>query len=197
MKNKIIKSTTCTLGIVVMLMSCNPSAEKNTTDVINSNESNEAKQLFSGVKTRLNADEKNQVAVLTGLSLNQTTGKFESEGEEVDVQLMPLDIDHDKNEDLFVITYSMFLYGNTGQGFNLLMKNENGKYHSVLSLPGIPGLIYKQGNIMPDIQVGGPGFDFPIYSWKNNSYQLDRGYQLTGKVSSLDDLCRTYASNLN
>lgn len=117
----------------------------------------EAQMMFSGVETTLTPDEKNQVVEISGLKINNETGRFQMEGEDAEVQLMPLDMNNDKKEEIFIITFSMFLYGNTGQGFTLLMKDGNSKYESVLSLPGIPELIYDGNSELPAIQVGGPG----------------------------------------
>lgn len=98
----------------------------------------EAQMMFSGVETTLTPDEKNQVVEISGLKINNETGRFQMEGEDAEVQLMPLDMNNDKKEEIFIITFSMFLYGNTGQGFTLLMKDGNNQYESVLSLPVFP-----------------------------------------------------------
>lgn len=136
--------------------------------------SNAAEQLFLNIKSNLSSAEKNKIAELTGLHFDSAKKRFDSEGEEVEVQIVPVDINHDQSEDIFVLTYSTYLYGNTGQGFSLLMKNESGQYSNVLSLPSIPQIIDDKASSMPPIQIGGPGFNFPIYTWKNHSYQLDK-----------------------
>lgn len=155
-----------------------------------------AEQLFLNIKSHLSSAEKNKIAELTGLNFNPDTKKFDSEGEEVEVQIVPVDINHDQNEDIFVITYSSFLYGNTGQGFSLFMKDESGQYSNVLSLPGIPQIIDDKVSSMPPIQIGGPGFNFPIYTWKNHSYQLDKKYKINGSIQEIEALGTTYSSGL-
>ncbi|MBE7510044.1 MAG: hypothetical protein HS118_07630 [Bacteroidia bacterium] len=156
----------------------------------------EAQMMFSGVETTLTPDEMNQVVEISGLKINNETGRFQMEGEDAEVQLMPLDMNNDKKEEIFIITFSMFLYGNTGQGFTLLMKDGNNQYESVLSLPGIPELIYDGNSELPAIQVGGPGFDFPVYVWKNSHYVLDKSYKVKNKVTPLEELSRKYTSSL-
>lgn len=156
----------------------------------------DAELMFRSVKSTLSPQEKNQVLKISGLVVNNETGKFQMEGEDTEVQLMPLDLNNDKKEDLFIITFSMFLYGNTGQGFTLLMKDENNQFESVLSLPGIPELIYDGTNAMPAIQVGGPGFDFPVYVWKHSHYVLDKSYKVKNKVTPIEELSRKYTSSL-
>ncbi len=158
--------------------------------------SNAAEQLFLNIKSNLSSAEKNKIAELTGLHFDSAKKRFDSEGEEVEVQIVPVDINHDQSEDIFVLTYSTYLYGNTGQGFSLLMKNESGQYSNVLSLPGIPQIIDDKVSSMPPIQIGGPGFNFPIYTWKNHSYQLDKKYKINGSIQDIDALGTTYSSGL-
>ncbi|MBS1764881.1 MAG: hypothetical protein JSS90_07960 [Bacteroidetes bacterium] len=174
---------------------CKPGVDKPTKEDY-SDLSMDAQQMFSGVKSTLTDEEKNQVLLLSGLVANKETGKFQIEGEDAEVQLLPLDLNNDSKEEIFVVTYSMFLYGNTGQGFTLLMKNENNKYASVLSLPGIPELIYDGKSSMPAIQVGGPGFDFPVYVWNGNKYLLDKHYKTGNKITELEDVSRAYMKNI-
>ena len=156
--------------------------------------SSTAEQLFLNVKSKISSDEKNKIAELTGLHYSPATKKFDSEGEEVEVQIVPVDINHDQSEDIFVITYSTYLYGNTGQGFSLLMKNESEQYSNVLSLPGIPQIIDDKTSSMPPIQIGGPGFSFPVYTWKNHRYQLNKNYKINGSIQELDVLGNLYSS---
>ncbi len=155
-----------------------------------------AEHLFLNIKSHLSSAEKNKIAELTGLNFNPDTKKFDSEGEVVEVQIVPVDINHDQNEDIFVITYSSFLYGNTGQGFSLFMKDESGQYKNIISLPGYPELLVEASSSMPAIRVGGPGFDFPVYTWKNHTYTIDKKNSKTVKAMSLEEAGKQYASTI-
>ena len=66
--------------------------------------SNAAEQLFLNIKSNLSSAEKNKIAELTGLHFDSAKKRFDSEGEEVEVQIVPVDINHDQSEDIFVLT---------------------------------------------------------------------------------------------
>lgn len=178
------------------IVSCSQQDSGKQSENNNVQESEVASQLFSGLKSKLNSDDKNQISTLTGLTYDAASKTFMTEGEGVEVQVVPVDINNDKTEDIFVITYSSFLYGNTGQGFSLFMKDESGKFKNTLSLPGIPELLYESSESMPSIRVGGPGFDFPIYKWKSHSYKLVKNSGKVSKALSLEEAGQQYTNSI-
>lgn len=131
----------------------------------------EASKLFTGVKSTLSEAEKNKIAEESGFKLGEDGKTFEMETEPVDINIYPVDLNNDKSEEIFIIISSSFLYGNTGQGFNLLAKDKTGKYVSIFAAPGIPGVIENPGAEYPSLLLGGPGFVFPIYVWKDGKYE--------------------------
>jgi len=75
-------------------------------------------------------------------------------------------------------------YGNMGQHFWLLSQQASGKWKVMLDAIAIPELLATRGtDNFPDIQIGGPGFCFPVVRWNGREYKLDR-HQYEGKPCS-------------
>lgn len=157
----------------------------------------EAKLLFTRVKTKMTDVEKNQIAKLSGAVLAEDKQSFTVEGESAEVGVYPLDLNNDGSEEVFVIIGSSFMYGNNGQGFYFLVKDQSGNYKSVLNFPGIPSLIQTKGKLMPAVQIGGPGFVFPVYDWNGSQYVLIKNYNTRNKtIVDATELSATYTSSL-
>lgn len=68
-----------------------------------------------------------------------------------------------------------YCYGFTGEGFFLVSKQPHGHWKLITSDIGIPRFLSTRGTGgWPDIQVGGPGFCFPVQRWNGRSYALNR-----------------------
>jgi len=66
-------------------------------------------------------------------------------------------------------------HGNTGEGYSLVSKQPNGSWKLLSQGTGI--LEFLKGPRVsgwPDIQVGGPGFCFPVYRWNGHQYVFNR-----------------------
>lgn len=75
-------------------------------------------------------------------------------------------------------------YGNMGQHFWLLSQQGNGQWKVMLDAIAIPQMLATRGaNNFPDIQIGGPGFCFPVARWNGSEYKLDR-HEYEGKPCS-------------
>jgi hypothetical protein len=74
-----------------------------------------------------------------------------------------------------------YCYGHTGTGFTLVSKQADGSWKSIYSATGIANFLSTKGaGGWPDIQVGGPGFCFPVVRWDGREYQLSR-HEYEGK----------------
>jgi len=80
-----------------------------------------------------------------------------------------------------VITESgTYCYGHTGTAFSVVSKRADGSWTLVLTSVGIPVFLPERGvDGWPDIEVGGPGFCFPVLRWNGLEYRVDR-YQYAG-----------------
>lgn len=72
-------------------------------------------------------------------------------------------------------------HGMTGQGYSLVSKQANGSWKLMAGGTGIPLFLKSQGaGGWPDLQIGGPGFCFPVLRWNGKEYALNR-YEYEGK----------------
>jgi len=68
-------------------------------------------------------------------------------------------------------------YGNTGQGFHLLTQAGPGAWKLLYSSAGIPEFLATKANGWPEVEVGGPGFCFPILRWDGKTYVFNRNHE--------------------
>jgi hypothetical protein len=72
-------------------------------------------------------------------------------------------------------------FGNTGAGYSLVSKQADGNWKLITSGTGILTFLGAKGaGEWPDIEIGGPGFCFPVERWNGRAYAL-RGHQYEGK----------------
>jgi hypothetical protein len=75
-----------------------------------------------------------------------------------------------------------FCYGNTAFGYSLVSKQSDGNWKLITSGTGTPIFLATKGvGGWPDIEIGGPGFCFPVERWNGNVYVLHR-HQYEGKL---------------
>ena len=56
-----------------------------------------------------------------------------------------------------------------------LLKNAAGKYVQHLGFPGtMPEAITASGKGYPDLIIGGPGTEYPVWKWNGNGYVFSR-----------------------
>lgn len=68
-----------------------------------------------------------------------------------------------------------FCYGHTGYGYSLVSKQADGRWKLVSSGTGILQFLDAKGaGGWPDIQIGGPGFCFPVLRWNGRAYVQHR-----------------------
>lgn len=74
-----------------------------------------------------------------------------------------------------------FCYGHTGVGYSLVSKQADGRWKLITSGTGIVNFLNTKGaGGWFDIEIGGPGFCFPVLRWNGREYVVQR-HQYEGK----------------
>lgn len=85
------------------------------------------------------------------------------------------DFNGDGLTDAIVIEGGTYCFGMTGHGYTLISMTTTGKWRVMDERTGIPEFLDTTGTDgWPDIQVGGPGFCFPILRWNGTAYEVNR-----------------------
>ncbi len=91
------------------------------------------------------------------------------------------DLNGDGRPEAVITEGGAYCYGITGTGYSLVSKQKNGSWKLITSSTGIPNFLTTKGvHGWPDIEIGGPGFCFPVERWNGRKYVLQR-HQYEGK----------------
>ena len=94
---------------------------------------------------------------------------------------MVRDLNGDGRPEAVINESGTFCYGSTETGYAILSKQAAGGWKVIDSGSGIPSFLATKGTGgWPDMEVGGPGFCFPVQRWNGKGYALNR-WQYEGK----------------
>lgn len=135
-----------------------------------------ASLLFKNIKTNLTVAEKNQIATKLGFVYSGNKDQpFALDKDSKDypfgVTVYPTDLNKDGKEEIFVLFGNSFTSGATGSSIVLFIKNPAGGYSENLGFPGTaPDVLATTSKGYPDLLIGGPGFEFPVWRWNGKTY---------------------------
>ena len=85
------------------------------------------------------------------------------------------DFNGDGRTDAIVTEGGTYCFGMTGTGYTLVSRQADGSWTIMDERQGIARLLDSKGaDGWPDIEVGGPGFCFPVLRWNGTEYAVDR-----------------------
>lgn len=87
------------------------------------------------------------------------------------------DLNGDGVPEVIVTEGGTACYGMTGQGFHIMGKGSDGRWKVLFSSAGIPEFQKSGANGWPDVEIGGPGFCFPILRWNGKTYVFHRNHE--------------------
>ncbi len=91
------------------------------------------------------------------------------------------DLNGDGLPEAIITESSGFCHGNTGQGFVLVSKQRGGAWRKMTEGSGLVTPLATRGiGGWPDLEIGGPGFCFPVHRWNGTAYFLQR-HQYQGR----------------
>ena len=162
--------------------------------------------LFKNVKTKLTTAEKNAIATKLGFILSGDKDQpFAMDKDSKDFPftaiVLPTDMNKDGKEEVFVSFGNTYTSGNTGSSISLFIKDAAGIYTDNFGFPGtIPEALITANLGYPDLLIGGPGFEFPVWRWNGKMYKdyktvKDKDYGKL-KTTSIDALSKTYQQTI-
>ena len=96
------------------------------------------------------------------------------------------DLNGDGRPEALVTEGSAICYGMTGTHFWLLSKQATGGWKLMTEQTAMPDFLATKGaGGWHDIQMGGPGFCFPVWRWNGKAYALNR-FEYEGKRCNPD-----------
>lgn len=91
------------------------------------------------------------------------------------------DINGDGRPEVMIVEGSSYCHGMTGEGTTLVSKQANGSWKVMFDDTGVVSTLATKGvGGWPDLQIGGPGFCFPVLRWNGTAYVLQR-HEYEGK----------------
>lgn len=162
--------------------------------------------LFKDIKTKLSVKEKNEIATHLGFISSGNSGQpFALDKDSKDypfaAAVFPSDMNKDGKEEVFVVFGNSFTSGNTGSSVFLFMKDAAGKYSPQLGFPGMaPDVLTTVSKGFPDLLIGGPGMEYPVWRWNGKVYDLhrtvnDKNYEALKKMN-LADVSKAYMASI-
>lgn len=91
------------------------------------------------------------------------------------------DLNADGLPEAVITEGGLFCYGNTGTGFMLVSKQGDGRWVLLHQSQGIPTFLDTKAGGWPELEIGGPGFCFPVLRWNGKEYAQAR-FQYEGKA---------------
>ncbi|WP_206085695.1 hypothetical protein [Massilia polaris] len=91
------------------------------------------------------------------------------------------DLNGDGRLEAVITEGGTYCYGHAGTAYTVVSKQANGSWKKVTGGTGIATFLPSKGKDgWPDIEVGGPGFCFPVIRWNGREYTLNR-HEYEGK----------------
>ncbi|GFM29015.1 hypothetical protein [Novosphingobium sp. PY1] len=91
------------------------------------------------------------------------------------------DLNGDGRPEAVITEGGTYCFGMTGTGYTIVSKQADGSWKNITGGTGIPTFLATRGvGGWPDIEIGGPGFCFPVERWNGKAYVLNR-HQYDGK----------------
>jgi len=114
-------------------------------------------------------------AIYAAVGLKERKGKVLDDCEQpVWPKIDFVDLNGDDQAEVFVFVSSS-CYGAAGGQLSLLIKDNSGRWKSNLGFPaGGYKVLSTKNKGYPDIEIGGPGFCFPVWRWNGTKYDIHK-----------------------
>ncbi len=164
----------------------------------------EASLLFKNSISKTTNAEKNSITSLMNIKATKDgTQFFINDAYYIDypfsIFVYPLDINNDENEEVALVYGHVAISGDNVIS-TLFIKDKEGKYTVNFGFSGSLIILGANSKNFPDIAMGGPGFEYPVFRWNGKEY--DNYNKITDKQleklkpTYLEDASKMYTENL-
>jgi hypothetical protein len=94
--------------------------------------------------------------------------------ESIEYEADVVDLNNDGQPEVFTQVYGSCWGGMAGVHMNLFIKDKNGQWQSQFGFTGSYKVLKTKNKGYPDIEIGGPGFCFPVWRWNGQQYQIHK-----------------------
>lgn len=118
-------------------------------------------------------DEGEVVSEATGGQMKAAKGKYREpacNNEPQDYEATVVDLNGDGQPEVFTQVQGTCMGGMTGVFLNLYIRDRGGRWRPQFGFPGVYEVLKTGNKGYPDIQIGGPGFCFPVWRWNGSQY---------------------------
>ncbi len=185
------------------------SISNNNSGIKNSADSNTlskgAALLFKNIKTKLTALQKNKIFDSLGFKISKDGKQFIANDEAADYPfdaiIYPTDMNKDAKEEIFIVYGNSYTSGMAGSSIVVFIADKNGLYKKNLNFPGmLPDALSTNNSGYPDLLIGGPGMEFPVWRWNGKAYDYykevkDADYEKL-KKTNVEELSKAYSVSL-
>lgn len=156
--------------------------------------------LFKDVKTKLTTAEKNLIAQKSALALGVDGKQFvlkDAPEASYSVNVYPVSMNKNGKEEIF-ITESSSYFGMAGEQFTLYIKDAKGVYQSVVSQIGMPMILVTDSTDYPDLLIGGPGMEQPVWRYNGKAYAFYKTIKDDANINGTDvaEASKAYAATI-
>lgn len=144
--------------------------------------------LASAAVAQVELSEAEQSAAFRAAGFENVDGKWQGCGDPGTASYTPgaieqvSDLNGDGRPEVVITEGSTYCFGMTGTGFALVSKQADGSWKLINGGQGIMNpLATKGAGGWPDLEIGGPGFCFPVERWNGTAYELNR-HEYEGKA---------------
>ena len=130
--------------------------------------------LLAGLAAAAAPTSAERAAIFRAAGFTPTAGKYLMCDHRTPLGLEVRDINGDGQPEAIVLDGGLECYGSTEAGFVLLTRSAAGKWTRLHNSPGIPNFLKTRVNGWPELEVGGPGFCFPVLRWTGKTYANHR-----------------------
>jgi hypothetical protein len=166
---------------------------------------NGAALLFKNVNTKLTIAEKNKIFDSLGFKISKDKKQFITDDASADYPfdafVYPADLNKDGKEEVFILYGNSYTSGMAETSVAVFIADKNNVYRMNLGFPGtLPDVLATNNSGYPDLLIGGPGMEFPVWRWNGKTYVYfkevkDADYEKL-KKTSLEDVSKTYVNSI-